>query len=98
MLGFTYDFLNPSTQYQNGVDMHLDWSASQFLTKKFMLGLVGYVYKGSVAIAAPAIGWTTPLLVDHRACLIGVGFSAGEIASVTHAFHPEGRFSAANSP
>src|SRR4029077_14707793 len=45
VLGFTYNFLNPSTQYQNGVDMHLDWGASQFFTKQFMAGLVGYVYK-----------------------------------------------------
>ena len=36
---------NQSTQYQNGVDMHLDWSASQFLTKQFQIGAVGYVYK-----------------------------------------------------
>jgi hypothetical protein len=45
VLGFTYNFENQSTQYQNGVDMHLDWSASQFLTKQFQVGLVGYVYK-----------------------------------------------------
>jgi len=45
VLGFTYNFINPSTQYQNGVDMHLDWGASQFLTKQFQVGLVGYVYQ-----------------------------------------------------
>src|SRR5436309_8581354 len=45
VLGFTYNFENPSTQYRNGVDMHLDWGASQFLTKQFQLGLVGYAYK-----------------------------------------------------
>jgi hypothetical protein len=45
VLGFTYNFENQSTQYQNGVDMHLDWGASQFLTKQFQVGLVGYVYK-----------------------------------------------------
>jgi hypothetical protein len=45
VLGFTYNFQNQSTQYQNGVDMHLDWGASQFLTKQFQIGLVGYVYK-----------------------------------------------------
>jgi hypothetical protein len=44
VLGFTYNMLNPSTQYQNGVDMHLDWGASQFLTKQLQVGLVGYVY------------------------------------------------------
>src|SRR5262249_50967414 len=33
VLGFTYNVENPYTHYQNGVDMHLDWGASQFLTK-----------------------------------------------------------------
>jgi hypothetical protein len=44
VLGFTYNSTNPSTQYQNGVDMHLDWGASQFLTKQLQVGVVGYVY------------------------------------------------------
>jgi len=45
VLGFTYNFTNQSTQYQNGVDMHFDWGASQFLTKQLQVGLVGYVYQ-----------------------------------------------------
>jgi hypothetical protein len=45
VLGFTYNFINPSTQYQNGVDMHLDWGVSQFLTKQWQVGLVGYLYQ-----------------------------------------------------
>jgi hypothetical protein len=45
VLGFTYNFINPATQYQNGVDMHLDWGASQFLTKQVQVGLVGYLYQ-----------------------------------------------------
>jgi hypothetical protein len=44
VLGFTYNFTDQSTQYQNGVDMHFDWGASQFLTKQFLVGAVGYVY------------------------------------------------------
>jgi len=42
--GFTYNFKNPTTQYQSGVDFHLDWGASQFLSKQFFIGLVGYAY------------------------------------------------------
>src|ERR1019366_1592943 len=34
VLGFTYNLVNQATQYQNGVDLHFDWSASQFLTKQ----------------------------------------------------------------
>jgi hypothetical protein len=45
VLGFTYNFINPANQYQNGVDMHLDWGASQFLTKQWQVGLVGYLYQ-----------------------------------------------------
>src|SRR5580698_3933792 len=45
VLGFTYNFINTATQYQNGVDMHFDWGASQFLTKQVQVGLVGYAYK-----------------------------------------------------
>src|SRR5215468_1993967 len=45
VLGFTYNFINPSPQYQNGVDMHLDWGVSQFLTKQVQVGLVGYLYQ-----------------------------------------------------
>ena len=44
VLGFTYNLINPSTQYQNGIDMHFDWGASQFLTKQVQIGLVGYLY------------------------------------------------------
>jgi hypothetical protein len=42
--GVTYNFINPITQYQSGVDFHLDWGASQFLSKQFFVGLVGYAY------------------------------------------------------
>jgi hypothetical protein len=44
VLGLTYNLMNQSTQYQNGVDMHLDWGASQFLSKQVQVGLVGYLY------------------------------------------------------
>jgi hypothetical protein len=45
VLGFTYNFENRHTDYQNGVDMHLDWAASKFLTKQWQVGVVGYVYQ-----------------------------------------------------
>jgi hypothetical protein len=77
VLGFTYNFTNQSTQYQNGVDMHFDWGASQFLTKQFLVGAVGYVYqevgcdtgagnrvgcfKSAVVGAGPQLGYIIPL-------------------------------------
>lgn len=44
VLGFTYNFENHHTQYQNGVDAHLDLGASYFFTPQFHAGLVGYYY------------------------------------------------------
>ena len=57
--GFTYNLLNPSTGYQNGIDWHRDWAASQFLTKTLQIGAVGYAYRqitpdrGCAAILCP---------------------------------------------
>jgi hypothetical protein len=77
VLGFTYNFTNQSTQYQNGVDMHFDWGASQFLTKQFQVGVGGYVYRelgcdtgagdrvgcfqSQVVGAGPQVGFIIPL-------------------------------------
>ncbi len=44
VLGFTENFENPDTNYKSGVDGHLDWAASQFLSEQLHVGLVGYVY------------------------------------------------------
>ena len=44
VLGLTYNFMNPITAYQSGIDLHLDLSASQALNDKFYAGVVGYIY------------------------------------------------------
>jgi hypothetical protein len=85
VLGFTYNFENQSTQYQNGIDMHLDWGASQFVTKQLQLGFVGYVYKqlscdsgsgdrvgcfeSQVFSVGPQIGYIIPLSTTHQGYL-----------------------------
>lgn len=38
--GFTY-----KNQYQNGIDFHVDWGASKFLSKQVFVGVVGYYYQ-----------------------------------------------------
>ena len=43
--GLTYSFKNPDTQYQNGIDAHIDWAASQFITPHVHLGVAGYFYQ-----------------------------------------------------
>jgi hypothetical protein len=45
VIGATYNFINPSTNYQSGVDSHLDLAASHFLTPNVSFGAVGYVYQ-----------------------------------------------------
>jgi hypothetical protein len=42
--GLTHNYINPYTNYQNGLDFHLDWGMSQFLSKQVLIGAVGYVY------------------------------------------------------
>ena len=75
--GLTYNFKNTNTDYQNGLDWHLDWGLSQFLTKQFQFGAVGYFYqqikndsgapdilsdtKSSVIGVGPQIGYLVPL-------------------------------------
>jgi hypothetical protein len=57
--GFTYNWENKHTNYQNGIDWHVDWAASQFITKQVHVGLVGYLYnqltgdRGSGATLGP---------------------------------------------
>ena len=43
--GLTYNFINPSLDYQNGIDGHLDWGISKFISKQVHIGLVGYAYQ-----------------------------------------------------
>jgi hypothetical protein len=57
--GFTYNLVNTATNYQNGVDFHMDVAAAQFLSKQVFIGAVGYIYdqvtpdRGSAAILGP---------------------------------------------
>ena len=84
-LGFTYNFENTHTQYQNGIDMHLDWGASQFLSKQLQVGVVGYLYnqlscdsgtgdrvgcfKSRVAGIGPQIGFIIPISKEYQGYL-----------------------------
>ncbi|TYK65288.1 SphA family protein [Colwellia echini] len=74
VLGFTYNIENDDTNYQNGIDVHLDWGVSQFLNQHWQIGIVGYVYgqitadsgdsvfaddiKSSIAAVGPEIGYS----------------------------------------
>jgi hypothetical protein len=44
VLGVTYNWENTHTNYKNGIDSHLDWAASQFLSENWQVGVAGYAY------------------------------------------------------
>lgn len=72
--GLTYNFENYSTDYTNGIDWHLDWGASHFLTKTVQVGAVGYVYDQVTADRGAA-----PILGNFESRVVGVGPQLGLI-------------------
>ncbi len=75
--GLTGNFVNPATNYTNGIDWHVDWGASQFLTKQFLVGAVGYLYKQITSDTG-----ALPILGDTRSQVVGVGPQVGFIFPV----------------
>jgi len=59
VIGVTFNWENTHTQYRNGIDSHLDWAVSRFVTPNWQLGIAGYVYyqltgdSGSGAVLGP---------------------------------------------
>ena len=96
--GFTYNFKNPDTQYQSGIDFHFDWGASHFLSKQVFVGLVGYAYQQITDdFGQPAA------LGGFRSRVLGVGPQVGYIFPIgdNQAFlglKGYGEFDAANRP
>jgi hypothetical protein len=96
--GFTYNLKNPLTQYQSGVDFHFDWGASQYLSKQFFVGLVGYVYQQ----VTPDSG-QQPILGFFESRVIGIGPQIGYIFPIGKMqgylnLKGYGEFDAANRP
>lgn len=96
--GFTYNFKNQDTQYQNGIDFHLDWGASQFLSKQVFVGLVGYLYQQ----VTDDFG-QHPILGGFRSRVVSVGpqigflFPVGDMQGYLN-LKGYGEFDAANRP
>ena len=73
VLGATYNWMNNQTNYKNGIDSHLDWSVSQFVSQNWQVGIAGYGYyqltadsgsgdrvgafKSRIAAVGPQIGY-----------------------------------------
>jgi hypothetical protein len=83
--GLTYSGMNQALQYQNGIDFHVDWAASQFVSKTVLVGLAGYYFQqvtgdsgagaklggfeGRVAGIGPQIGFILPISKDYQGYL-----------------------------
>ncbi|WFU68780.1 transporter [Bradyrhizobium sp. CB2312] len=83
--GLTYSFMNGALQYQNGIDFHLDWAASQFVSKNVHVGLAGYYFqqitddsgpgaklggfRGMSVGIGPQIGFMIPMSDDYQGYL-----------------------------
>ena len=70
--GMTYNFINPTTQYQSGVDAHLDVGLSYSLSDNFYVGAAGYFFKQ----VSPDTGGSA-LLGEFRSQVAGVGPQVG---------------------
>jgi hypothetical protein len=84
-LGFTKNFENPSTNYTNGTDAHLDLGAAQFLNEQLFVGAVGYYYQqltadsGQLAILGPNESRTRGVGPQ-----IGYNFNVGGVSIYTN--------------
>ena len=77
VLGFTENWENPDTDYENGASAHLDWAASQFFSEQLHVGVSGYFYqqvsgdsgagavlgdfKSQVSAIGPQVGYFFPV-------------------------------------
>jgi hypothetical protein len=96
--GLTGNFTNPSTNYTSGIDWHLDWGASQFLTQQLQAGLVGYVYDQLTPDSGCA-----PIICPFESRVLGVGpqigylFPVGDMQGYLN-LKGYGEFDSANRP
>jgi len=93
--GFTYNLMNPFLEYQNGIDFHLDWAASQFVSKNVQIGLAGYLYQqvtgdsgpgaklgpflGRAVGIGPQIGFIIPISKEYQGYLNIKGYKDVEV-------------------
>ncbi len=70
--GITYNWENTDTRYQNGVDAHIDLSASHFVTAQTHLGLVGYYFRQLTGDSGSGA-----VLGDFKSRVAGIGPQAG---------------------
>ena len=70
--GLTYNFINPYTQYQSGIDAHLDWAISPYVGDKVHVGAAGYVFNQVTGDSGAGAR-----LGDFRSRVAGIGPQVG---------------------
>jgi hypothetical protein len=70
--GLTGNTTNRATDYQNGIDWHLDWGVSQFLSEQLHVGALGYVYKQLGGDSGAAL-----ILGENKSLVAGIGPQIG---------------------
>lgn len=66
--GFTYNFENSDTRYQNGIDGHLDFGVSKFVSERLSIGVVGYAFQQVTADSGQ-----NPILGGFKGRVLGIG-------------------------
>jgi hypothetical protein len=93
--GVTYSLENPFLQYKNGIDLHVDWAASQFISKNVHVGLAGYFlqqitddsgpgaklggFRGRAIGLGPQIGFIIPMSKEYQGYLNLKGYKDLEV-------------------
>ena len=86
--GVTYSLPNPDLQYQNGIEFHLEWGASQFVTKNVQVGLAGYYFQQLTPDSGPGA-----TLGAFEGMAVGVGpqlgflFPVGDMQAISTSRH-----------
>ena len=96
--GMTYNFVNPTTLYQSGMDAHIDVGTSYSFSDSFYLGVAGYFFN---QVSADTGG--SALLGDFRSRVAGAGPQVGwsvQLAGLAIDFDVRGykEFAAQNRP
>jgi hypothetical protein len=79
--GVTYSLMNRDLQYQNGIDFHLDWGASQFIGKNFLIGAAGYYFQQLTGDSGPGA-----TLGPFKGRVLGIGPQVGFIFPVSEGY------------
>ena len=70
--GMTYSGPNTTLQYQNGIDAHVDWAVSQFISKSVHIGMAGYYFQQLTDDSGPGA-----TLGGFRGMAVGIGPQIG---------------------